>query len=167
MPLIFPFPPPPQNGDSSDDSDNETPSVPEKSRNGNALKSDCTSEKENSFQQTFSQVEKTRLNRIEKFEEEEKLNNSSKRRRSLSTSDNIKNEPIATEKLPSVKVGKKHKSKKSKDIFESKVFKNKKGKYFLQVHNSSKGYIFNCIVALVLDCYVFIYLLKTNLLEMF
>lgn len=129
-----------QNSDNSDDSGNETPSSPEK---GNpprpaTLKPERDhSEKENSYQQTFSQVEKERLNRLDKFQksikkDDEKLNNS-KRKRSLSFSSSVENkkkEHLSNEKISSVKVGKKHKSKKSKDLFETKNYKNKKGRLF-------------------------------------
>ena len=64
--------------------------------------------------------------------EEEKLNNF-KRKRSLSFNNSVENpkkEHVSNEKISSVKVGKKHKSKKSKDLFETKSYKNKKGKLF-------------------------------------
>lgn len=132
-----------QNSDNSDDSGNETPSSPEKG-NPKGQQRPATlkperdhSEKENSYQQTFSQVEKERLNRLDKFQksikkDDEKLN-SSKRKRSLSFSSSVENkkkEHLSNEKISSVKVGKKHKSKKSKDLFETKNFKNKKGTLF-------------------------------------
>lgn len=135
-----------QNSDNSDDSGNETPSAPEKSNPKPAtIKPERDhSEKENSYQHTFSQVEKERLNKLDKFQksmkkDDEKLN-SSKRKRSHSVSSSVENskkEHLSNEKISSVKVGKKHKSKKSKDLFQTKNYKNKKGRLFYCMFRSA------------------------------
>lgn len=101
------------------------------------MKPDSNSEKENNFQQSLSKSEKNQKvkNKIDKIQENididnEKLHNACKRKRSLSFSSSVelpKKEHLSSEKSSTVKNGKKHKSKKSVDDFENKVFKNKKG----------------------------------------